>query len=157
MQEDDDMDLKQWANDHKRKFDLAVAIYRALLVTHAALGVAILVGGAERFPFPTYQPLLDLTDGQVWPWGFSILASAFAMAVQGWWINMIGLGIGLLWMNLFSTMFFAAYKYEQAGSTAPIPYAGLAMIIVALMTYKVVEHAVRRSERRAHAAASREG
>ena len=141
-----DMDMKQWAENHKRKFDFVRAIYRALMVTNVGLGVAILAGGVERFPYPTYRPLLELTGGSVMPWGVSILVAGLMMALNGWWTNMAGLGLSLLWMDLFSVMFFAAYNDPNSGSTAPIPYLGLAMIIVAMMTYKVVERRARREE-----------
>lgn len=123
------------------KFDFPAAVYRALLVGHTGLGVAILVGGAARFPLPTYKPLLELTGGDVLPWGVSILVSALLMTLHGWWVNMVGLGIGLGWMSTFSTMFFWAYSDPTSASTAPIPYAVLGMIIVALMTLKIAERA----------------
>lgn len=137
------MGVKQWATDHRRKFDFANAIYRALIAGHVGLGIAILVGGISRFPAPTYTPHLELTNGEVWPWGVAILLSSLAMTAHGWWINMIGLGAALLWMNLFSAMFFAAYSDPTSSSTAPIPYMTIAMIIVALMTYKVIERRTR--------------
>lgn len=144
------MGVKQWATEHKRKFDFAIAIYRALIAVDVSLGVAILVGGVPRFPAPTYTPHLELTDGEVWPWGVSILLAGLLMAVNGWWFNMTGLGVSLLWMNIFAFMFFAALENPQAGSTAPIPYMGFGLFIVAMMTYKVVEyrtrHVIARSE-----------
>lgn len=142
---EEEMDWQEWKSQHRRKFDFAVAVYQALVATNVGLGIAILVGGPERFPFPTYRPLLELSNGSVWPWGLSILLAAVLMCLQGFWVNMAGLGLSLLWMNMFSVMFFAAYKYETSGSTAPIPYLGLAMIIVGMMTYKVVERRIRRS------------
>lgn len=141
--EEDDMRSITWTRVHRRRFDFVQTVYRSLIVTHVGLGVAILAGGVDRFPFPTYKPLLELTNGSVLPWGLWILASGVLMASHGWWANITGLGAGLLWMNLFSAMFFSAYEDPHSSSTAPIPYMGLAMITVALMTYKIIEHRTR--------------
>ena len=117
------------------------AIYRCILFADAALAMAILAGGTTRFPFPTYQPLLELSDGHAWPWGVSIGAAAILLAVHNRVANFVGLALSFLWMNLFSAMFAVAIvQYPAADSVAPIPYATLAVVHVALLTLKVVEY-----------------
>lgn len=124
-------------------------VYQVIAVTHIILGVAILFGGVEHFPFPTYQPLLDMTGGAVWPWGDTIIIAGIAMLIPNNWLNLLGLVLGFFWMNLFSAMFLIALvQYEGAGSTAPIPYATIGFIQVALLTLKVAELARLRRNRR---------
>lgn len=120
--------------------DVVAAIYRTVAAVDAALAMAILAGGNARFPLPTYQPLLELTNGQSWPWGVSIGAAAFMIMIHSQVLNLLGLAISFLWLNLISAMFVTAIvQFPGAGSTAPIPYVGLAAMHVALMVLKVVE------------------
>lgn len=120
-------------------------IYRAVAVTHILLGLAIMIGGKAHFPFPTYQPLLDLSQGAVWPWGVTIIAAGVLMLIPRAFAGFMGLLVGFLWMNLFASMFVVALiQYDGAGSTAPIPYALIAFIQVALLTLKVAEWRRRR-------------
>lgn len=116
-------------------------IYRVVAVGHVALGVSILIGGIARFPYPTYQPMLDLTRGAVWPWGAVIITSGVAMLIPHRVLNLAGLGVGFCWFNLFSAMFAVAlWKYDESGSTAPVPYFILGAIHVALLTLKIAEY-----------------
>lgn len=120
--------------------DVVHAAYMAIVFSNSALAMGILAGGRARFPFPTYQPLLDLSHGQVWPWGATIGATAVLMAVHHQSANLVGLCVSFAWYNLFSAMFAVAIvQYPNAGATAPVPYLALAMIHVALITLKIVE------------------
>lgn len=120
--------------------DAVYAAYMAIVFANSALSMGILAGGDARFPYPTYQPLLDLTNGHVWPWGASIGIAAIFMAVHSRYANLFGLALSFAWYNLFSAMFAVAIvQYDTAGATAPVPYLALAMIHVALITLKIVE------------------
>lgn len=120
--------------------DVVAAVYRTVAAVDAALAMAILAGGDARFPIPTYQPLLEITGGSSWPWGISIGIAAFLIMVHSRYANLLGLAISFLWLNLISAMFITAIiQFPEAGSTAPIPYAGLAAMHVALMVLKLVE------------------
>ncbi|MEO1960874.1 MAG: hypothetical protein ABGW82_07870, partial [Paracoccus sp. (in: a-proteobacteria)] len=60
-------------------------------VIHLGFGLSVLVGGAIRFPPPTYAPLLDLTGGYVWPYGVLYLSSGILLTQPGgYWVRMSG-------------------------------------------------------------------
>lgn len=120
--------------------DAVATFYMILVFANSALAMGILAGGEARFPYPTYQPLLDLSQGHVWPWGVSIGAAGILMTLHSKWANLTGLALSFAWHNLFSAMFaVAVVQYPTAGATAPIPYSALAMVHVALITLKIVE------------------
>src|SRR5690606_36123653 len=69
-----------------------------MIVIHWGLGVAILVGGRDRFAVPAYQPLIDMTGGHTWIWGAHILVAGILMMVPFKWPNILGLWLGMAWM-----------------------------------------------------------
>lgn len=118
---------------------LASMLHRSLLVIHASLATAILVGGAMRFPPPTYQPLLDMTHGHAWPWAIGIGLSAILMLAHNQQVNMVGTFIGMVWMYMFASMFAVAVaEYPDAGATAPVAYFGLGLLNAILLTHYVI-------------------
>lgn len=113
-------------------------IYVAVALNLIALGLAILVGGPNRFPFPTYQPLLDMTGGEVWPWSAWAVTSGTLMCVPRPHVRTVGLVAGFLWSNMFAAMFTVALvRYPNAGSTAPFPYLTISVITVVLIAHYV--------------------
>jgi hypothetical protein len=105
---------------------------------HGGLGVAVIVGGVQRFSPPTYSPLVDLVDGHTWVWGVWIMASAGLMMVPHRWPQMIGLWVGMLWHWLWCVMFAkAVVLYPDAGATAGLAYGAFAMICAALLVERV--------------------
>lgn len=116
------------------------AIYLIMAIGEIFVGVAILIGGTDRFPYPSYQPMLDLSNGSVVPWGMVVIIAGVLMLVPHRFAQLVGLAVAFLWFNLFCVMFVVAdIQYEHSSSTAPVPYAILALISVALMTLKVAE------------------
>lgn len=89
-------------------------------IINLGFGIAILVGGAIRFPPPTYQPLLDMTGGQVWPYGAMFLASGVLLAWgQSWTAHLIGAVLGIMANSAFSALFLVAVlTFPDAGATA---------------------------------------
>lgn len=115
-------------------------VYLAMVVGDFGLGVAILVGGPLRFPTPTYQPLLDLVDNDVWVLGTWIMTSSLLMCVHRRWVVMIGVFIGMTWHITFSTMFAVSLRYPTSGATAFVAYAILAAIMAGILTQEAVNY-----------------
>lgn len=116
-------------------------VCRVIAAFHIIIGIAIIVGGEARFPFPSYQPMLDLTNHAVWPLGVTAISSGLAMLFPHRLVMLVGLGVGFLWLNLFAAAFAVAlFTYPNAGSTAPVPYWIIAVLHVALMTLRVAEY-----------------
>lgn len=111
-----------------------------MIVIHWGLGIAILVGGPQRFSVPTYQPLIDLAGGQTWIWGVHISISGILMMVPFRWPNIIGLWLGMVWMIMWTVLFSVSItQYPTAAATPAVAYAGFAMINAALLTARVIE------------------
>lgn len=124
-----------WVDQH-----LAQWITTIMIMVHVGLGMAVAAGGVQRFSKPSYQPLIDYTDGRVWIWALLIFASALLMSVPFRWPNIIGLWFGMIWhVAWFSCFLIAAMRFPTAAAT-PIPiYAGMAMICAALLTARVID------------------
>ena len=124
-----------WVDKH-----LAQWITSIVIMVHVGLAVAIVSGGVQRFSRPSYSPLIDYVDGQVWVWGFLLAISAILMATPFRWFNIIGLWIGMVWHMCWMFCFaIAALRFETAAAT-PIPvYGGLAMFCAALLTARVID------------------
>jgi hypothetical protein len=101
---------------------------------HAGFGVAILVGGAIRFPPPTYKPLLDLSNGHVWPYGVVYLASGILLTLgQGPLVRMAGAIVGIVANSCFAALFLVAVlMFPDAGATAWWAYFAFATQSAAL-------------------------
>jgi hypothetical protein len=119
---------------------LAQWITSAMIAVHWGLGLSIIIGGKQRFTLPSYQPLIDLTDGRIWVWGLAIMGSATLMMLPFKWPNIAGLWVGMVWMIMWTSLFsVSVVKYTNAAAT-PVPvYAGLAMINAALLTARILE------------------
>jgi len=113
-----------------------------MVMVNIGLGTSVLVGGQDRFTFPTYQPLITYSFGHIWLWGVAILIAAFLMATPFRWFNIVGLWISMCWHIVWMAAFTSALlRYEDAAAT-PIPaYGGLAMISAALLTARVIDRA----------------
>ena len=126
---------------HNWGYEMAINwVYNIMVAVHVGLGVAILAGGPTRFPFPTYQTLIDMVDGQTWIWGLWILISASFMVVPDRWPQIIGLWLGMCWQIMWAVAFaIDLFHYPSAGATEPIAYAGFAMLDSALLTARVAD------------------
>lgn len=115
-------------------------VCRALGAIHTGLGLAVFIGGAVRFPAPTYTPLLELTSGNVWPYGFFwILAGLVMLAARRRWEQMVGLVCSIFITNLWCVLFaWAAFRYDTAGLTASVAYGGYGMLSSILLGFMVV-------------------
>lgn len=115
-------------------------ITNIMIAVHVGLGVAILVGGSARFPYPTYEPLKGLTNDNVWAWGVWLLGSATLMMIPARWPQIIGLWTGMVWQIMWCALFaVAVVQYPTAGATAAIAYGGFAAIDAALLTARIVD------------------
>lgn len=124
-----------WSEKHA-----LIWVSNIMLWGHVALGVAVLVGGPHRFPFPTYQPLLMMVNGATWVWGAWILGAAALMTVPSKWPQIIGLWFGMVWHIMWCAAFAVAIvKYPTAGATAAVAYGTFAMIDAALLTARIVD------------------
>lgn len=111
-----------------------------LIMGNVGLASAIFSGGRQRFSPPSYNPLVDYVDGQVWIWGATILAAAFLMSVPFRWPNIVGLWVSMSWHIVWMACFTrAVFAYETAAAT-PIPmYFMGASFSLALLTARVVD------------------
>lgn len=89
-------------------------------VVHLGFGVLILAGGAIRFPPPTYKPLLDLTEGQVWPYALAYLTSGLLLTLaRGARLRLAGAIVGIGANSCFAALFLVAvFMFPTAGATA---------------------------------------
>lgn len=109
-------------------------IANIMVGVHLGLGLAVLVGGAYRFPYPTYQPLIDMVHGKTWIWGLWILAAACLALIPTQWPQIVGFWIGMFWQILWGVAFtIAIVEYPTAGATAAVAYWGFAAIDAALL------------------------
>ena len=111
-----------------------------MMIVHAGLGFAVLIGGPGRFVSPTYEPLVDIVDGRTWTWGVTILMSALLMSVPFRWPIILGLWLGMAWMIMWMTLFAVAMvTSETAAATPMVAYGGFALINAALLTARVMD------------------
>ena len=119
---------------------LAQWVTGIMIAVHWGLGIAIIVGGPQRFSIPSYRPLIDAVSGATWVWGVIILFSAMLMMTPFKWFNVVGLFIGVFWMNMWFALFaIALFNYPTSAATPVVAYAGFAMIDAALLTARVLD------------------
>lgn len=100
---------------------------RYLGVINGGFAVTVLLGGAIRFPPPTYKPLLDMTGGQVWPYGVLFAISAVGLLSRGQAARFIGCAFGIIAHSTFAALFLVAVlKFPDAGATAWWAYLAFA-------------------------------
>lgn len=127
--------MSNWGNEMTLRW-----ITNILVGMHTSLGVAVLVGGVYRFPYPTYQPLTDLVNGHTWLWGIWILASAGLLMIPTRWPQIFGLWFGMVWHIMWGVSFaVAVVKYPTASAAEAIVFGGLALFNAALLTARIVE------------------
>lgn len=124
-----------WVDKH-----LAQWFTTIMIMVNIGLGTAILAGGRERFSLPTYQPLIDYVQGNIWVWGVWIVFAALLMSVPFRWPNIIGLWLSMFWHLIWMGCFaIAVINFSDAAAT-PIPvYGGFAMMSAALLTARVID------------------
>ncbi len=134
------MNLMKNAHGVHHRYDLFIAVHHCMAVCHGGLAVAVLVGGVPRFPPPTYQSLLDMTNGVIWPWGVALMASSVMMCSRFVIVDMLGILIGMFCMASWSIAFAVALQYPQAGATAFVAYAALFGINFSLLAQRCIEY-----------------
>jgi len=115
-------------------------IWNIMVVLHVGMGVAVLAGGERRFSIPSYQPLIDMSDGRTWLWGAWVLCAGLLMTMPARWPQIVGLWLGMCWNIIWSALFSVAMvQYPTASATAAVAYIGFAMLDAALLTARVIE------------------
>ena len=124
-----------WVDRH-----LAQWITSIMMAINLGLGTAIIVGGVDRFPPPSYEPLITYSNGNTWIWGVWIAFAALLMTFPFRWPSIAGLWLSMVWHIIWMACFtISAVNYENSAAT-PIPvYGGLAMFSAALLTARVIE------------------
>lgn len=109
-----------------------VSVYLGII--NLGFGVAIIVGGAVRFPPPTYAPLLEATGGQVWPYAALYLASGILLVGGHSTIpRVIGAAFGVAANSTFTALFLVAVvQFDNAGGTAWWAYLAFSTMNAAL-------------------------
>lgn len=88
-------------------------------VINAGFALTIIIGGAIRFPPPTYRPLLNATNGEVWPYGVLFGLSAFGLLGGSWTVRLVGAVLGIAAHSTFAALFLVAVlSFPDAGATA---------------------------------------
>lgn len=106
----------------------------ALGGVHFALGLAVIAGGPVRFAPPTYTPLHELVNGNIWIYGATLVVAGGLMLSHRVQAVIVGLAIGWLSSCLWAALFgYAVYKFPTAGTTAPVAYGGYALLDVVFM------------------------
>ena len=119
---------------------LAQWVTGIMIAVHWGLGIAVLAGGRARFSLPSYEPLIELVHGNTWIWGAVIIVSAVLMMTPFKVLNVAGLFIGVLWMNMWVALFAVALvNFPAAAATPVVAYAGFAMLDAALLTARVLD------------------
>lgn len=116
-----------------------VKVRQVYLLTNLAIGMAIILGGSERFSLPSYAPLLYFMAGHAWIWGvWSILGVTLAACKSGI-LRMSGYWLLMSWHIIWFTCFSIAWiRYENAAST-PVPvYVGFALMASIFLTAEVL-------------------
>jgi hypothetical protein len=124
-----------WADRH-----LSQWITTIMIMAHVGLGSIILATGVIRFTSPTYDPLVNFTQGNVWVWGVWITLSGILMSVPFRWPNMAGLWLGMFWHIIWMWCFTIAVVESPKAAATPIPmYGAAALICIALLTARIIE------------------
>lgn len=86
-------------------------------IIHIGLGVAFFVGGHSRVSSVTYRPLLDLSNGEIWPYSLALLFSGSLLVMPFIKVNYLGHWVGVIFFNLLAAMFgIAVVRYDSAGA-----------------------------------------
>ena len=102
---------------------------------HMGLGLAVFLGGPERFPSPNYDVLLDVADGRVWPYGVVWIIGGLLMVVPCHiYCRMLGMAIIITIANIWAALFgVAAYEDSSASFTPAVAYEGYAIMNATLL------------------------
>lgn len=97
-------------------------------VVHVVFGIAVLIGGSIRFPPPTYQPLLNFTNGEVWPYGLVFLIAGVLTLFHKTIPIMVGLLLSAVIDNFWSALFLVAiFSSPNSGITPSVAFGGYAL------------------------------
>lgn len=120
--------------------NLAQWVTLIMIFINAGLAFAILSGGAARFPPPSYLPLVEYTNNNVWIWGVIIGLAAFLMLCYNKTISIVGLWLSMFWHIVWMSAFTISAIWYENSAVTPIPvYCGLALISATLLTARVLE------------------
>lgn len=111
-----------------------------MILVNAGLAIAILYGGPPSFLPPSYEPLVDYTDGNTWIWGALIGTAALLMGIPNRRVNIVGLWLSMFWHIIWMAAFLMAMINYEPTAITPIPaYCGFALISATLLTARVIE------------------
>jgi hypothetical protein len=104
-------------------------------VIHLGLGLAVLLGGPERFPSPNYDILLKVTEDRVWPYGVVWIIGGLLMVIPcHTYCRMVGMCIIIFIANVWAAFFgVAAYEDPTASFTPTVAYEGYAVMNATLL------------------------
>lgn len=118
------------SNHHPIYEEVDRILARILGAIHIALGLAVQIGGPERFPHPNYDPLLEVSNGYVWPYGLGWILGGILMVmpcrIQ---LRYLGMSIIIILSNVWAALFaVAAYEDVEAALTPTAAYGGYALL-----------------------------
>lgn len=115
------------------------AVHLIMVVIHMGLSLAFILAPADRFSSSSWDPLLDVINGSIEPWGIVLGLAGLLMAKGGLWLDMLGEAIAICWFSMMSALFLYALKDPTASATGFIVYAGLMAVNGALLAQRVID------------------
>lgn len=107
---------------------------QGLGIIHLTIGVSILAASIDRFVSASFRPLLDFTDGVMWPYGLAYVLCGGVMTLGDGLLQRLGLMIGVLVNNVFAALFLVAtIQYHDAAPTGIAAYGGYAALDAAVL------------------------
>lgn len=113
---------------------------RALGLVHFTLGVVTFIGGASRFPPPSAIIILQVTNGEVWPYAVLWTLAGAAMMAGHWrFVRLVGLVTSILITNAWASLFaVSAVLFDRATLTASVAYGGYGLLSALLLGMMIV-------------------
>lgn len=142
----------------ERVIDAVVAQWFVRCVTRliaayaVVVGVAILIGGPQRFAGLSYRVAIQ-TPGAPSSWGVAIILAGVLMLAGSLFAmpRIIALGalLGAIWAALFAWAFsVAAIRYDEANTTAQWAYLTLFVLCGLISGVHIAMHPLRRRNRK---------
>lgn len=122
---------------HRWEFYPIVHFFMTLI--HMGLSLVFVLADERRFSAASWQPLRDMSGGNIAMWGIFLGVAGILMAFGTVWSDIIGEFMALCWCSFLSALFIVALKDPDASATGVVVYAGLMAINGALLAQRVID------------------
>lgn len=134
--------------DTSHRWQFYPIVHFIMVCVHMGLSLVFITSPPERFSAAAWAPLLEMSNGQIVPWGVILGAAGILMAFGKVPTDIIGEAIAVCWCSFLSSMFIVALRDPSASATGIVVYAGLMAINAALLSQRVIDLVKIRSNRR---------